>query len=110
MVGDFPESDWKLFRQLHTVALERFCRRILAEVERVSALTTRSYHDRYLRVFKLIQKRNRELARAFDDPRRSRALQQLLAMYSIGLIEPAELARFSASTQETIRLLTAEER
>ena len=24
---DFPESDWKVFRELREVALDRFCRR-----------------------------------------------------------------------------------
>ena len=32
-----PESDWKVFREVREVALERFCRRILEEVDRVVA-------------------------------------------------------------------------
>jgi hypothetical protein len=30
---DFPESDWKVFRELREVALDRFCRRVLEEIE-----------------------------------------------------------------------------
>jgi len=30
---DVPESDWKRFRELRELALERFCRRVLAELE-----------------------------------------------------------------------------
>ena len=33
---EFKESDWKVFRRLHSVALERYCRRVLEEV-RVAA-------------------------------------------------------------------------
>ena len=30
------ESDWKLFRQLQPLALDRFCQRVLAEVSRLT--------------------------------------------------------------------------
>ena len=29
---DFPERDWKAFREVRTGALERFCERILSEI------------------------------------------------------------------------------
>ena len=32
MQRTISESDWKLFRQLHALALERFCERVLSEV------------------------------------------------------------------------------
>ena len=34
MEHEFPESDWKTFRELRQVALERFCKRVLDEVAR----------------------------------------------------------------------------
>ena len=68
---EIEESDWKVFRQLRPIALDRFCWRVLDEIQQVSADTKRSTHERYLAVYDLIQRRDRELADAFNDPRRS---------------------------------------
>lgn len=108
MLREFPESDWKVFRQLRQLALERFCERILKEVEQLSSNSADSFHDRYLRVHRLIQQRDREIADAFNDPRRSQALIQLARMKSLRLIEPDELDRFSTSTREVLAMLTDE--
>jgi hypothetical protein len=43
------ESDWKLFRRLRQVALERFCARVLTELRSAVADTDDRYHERYLR-------------------------------------------------------------
>ena len=67
MSGDLKESDWKALRQLHAIALERFSGRVLDEIHRITSAADRSAHDRYLDVFRLIQKRDREMADAFDD-------------------------------------------
>ncbi len=49
MVSDsFPESDWKIFRELREVALERFCKRVLEELELLWQDASGSYHERYL--------------------------------------------------------------
>ena len=33
---DIKESDWKLFRSLHGVALERYCQRVIEAVKSVA--------------------------------------------------------------------------
>ena len=43
---DIKESDWKVFRRLHSVALERYCQRVLEEVKLATACND-SYHDCY---------------------------------------------------------------
>ena len=45
---DFPESDWKVFRELRELALERFCERVLDDIEPLRLNTSRNYHERYL--------------------------------------------------------------
>ena len=35
MVRQISEADWKLFRHLHALALERFCESVLSEVGRL---------------------------------------------------------------------------
>jgi len=101
--GDFKESDWKVLRQLHPIALERFCRRVLDEVQQVIADPSRSGHERYLAVYDLTRRRNRELADAFNDMRRSRAFVRLLNIQSHQLLNEEELGRFSPEVRESLR-------
>jgi hypothetical protein len=105
---DFPESDWKIFRQLRELALERFCERVLDEIESLRLNASRNYHERYLDVFRFLQERDEKLGRAFNDPRRSQMIFQLAAMHADGLLEPNELARFSPRTRATVELLAKE--
>ena len=99
MSREIPEADWKRFRMLREVALEKFCERVLVEVRQLSGAPNKSFHERYLDVFRQIDDRDKELARAFNDSRRSRMVQQLMCMRALGLIENEELAKFSQETQ-----------
>ncbi|HBH96414.1 MAG TPA: hypothetical protein DDX89_01300 [Candidatus Omnitrophica bacterium] len=110
MRHEFPESDWKTFSELRLVALERFCKRVLDEVQRFPLDTEPSYHQRYLELFRWLGERNDELAQAFNDPRRSQMLWQLAAIYAYGLLEPDEFARFTPQVRERIELFAKEAR
>jgi hypothetical protein len=103
---DVPESDWKVFRELQQHALERFCRRTLEEVQAILTKGSRSYHQRYLDVYRFLQTRDEELAHAFNNPRRSQMIIQLAAICGYGLVEPNELERFTERTRATIEWLT----
>jgi len=93
------ESDWKLFRQLRAIALDRFCERVLSEIGRLTADAGKSAHERYVAVFQLLQQRDRELAEAFNDLRRSTAWRQLAVLRARGLLTEEEFARFSPETR-----------
>ena len=54
------ESDWGIFRNLHAIAPERFCQRVLSDINQISSDATRASHQRYLAIFKLIERRDRE--------------------------------------------------
>lgn len=69
---DIHESDWRVFRRLHSIALERFCKRVLEEVREAAECKT-DYHDCYRKVYRLIRDHDKRMAAAFDDPRRSNA-------------------------------------
>jgi hypothetical protein len=105
IMSEIKESDWKIFRQLHAVALERFCQRVLDESERLRGDTTRSAHERYVAIYQLFQKRDKEVARLFNDLRRSTALWQLAAMKRHGLLTDDEFARFSQEAQNLVAAL-----
>lgn len=104
MLRDIAEPDWKLLSKLKPLALERLCQRILDEISMALA-DSKSPHDRYLAIFALIQERDDEIAKAFNDLRRSTALIRLGAMRSLNLISDEEFAGFSTETREIIRLL-----
>lgn len=74
MPQGIAESDWKLFRQLHPVALERFCQQILRKIESINADNSKIFHQRYLDIYKVIKRRDKELSTTFNDLRRSTAL------------------------------------
>jgi hypothetical protein len=110
MAYGVPEPDWKVFSELRKVALERFCARVLEEIEAASSDASRSYHERYLTIYQLLQKRDKELALAFNDPRRSGMMIQLVALHMRGLLQPEELARFTPQTRTRIESVVAEAR
>ena len=90
---DFPESDWRILRELRQRALQRLCERALGEIRDASVASGKTSHEWFLDVYKLVHERNDDIGRGFDDPRRSRAFFQLAVMKSLGLVEPEELSQ-----------------
>lgn len=105
MTQGIAESDWKRFRQLHPVALERFCQVILDEIERVNSDSSRSFHQRYLDIYKIIKHRDKEVVYLFNDLRRSSALMHIAAIHGRGLITDAELDGFSQELVHVVKSL-----
>jgi hypothetical protein len=99
---DFPEADWKVFRDVHLLALERFCRRVLTEAGKLTVEDGSSSHERYGTLYGLIQRRDKELALMFNDARRSTALLQLVHLRREGLLTEAEFADFSSETRSRV--------
>jgi len=81
MSRDIPERDWKVFREIHRVARERFCERVLSEIASASFAPDQGAHERYLKVFEIVRDKDKELGALFDNPRRSSALGQLCIHY-----------------------------
>jgi hypothetical protein len=100
-----PESDWKVLRALHPVTVERYCAQVLDECASVLRDDQHSAHERYLRLFRLIEDRDDHIADAFNDLRRSTAVQRLAAMINLSLVNDDELARFTAATRESATAL-----
>ena len=101
----FSERDWKHLRAVHATALQRYCSRVLDESDAIIRDTKDSPHERYLRLFDLLLDRNADMATAFDDLRRSTAIQRLAAMVRLRLLTDEELAGFQPDVQETVRVL-----
>ena len=100
MSSDIPESDWRRFKEVHTKAEERCCERILAEVAAiVSRSGPESAQARYLQIYKMIKDRDKQMAKAFGDFRRSTAVMQLGIMRRMKLLTDEELGLFSEQTR-----------
>ena len=104
MMRQIKESDWKLFRQVHAEALERFSQRILLEIELVNSDRTKGFHERYLEIWAVLKRRDKQMAQAFDGIRRSTALIQLASMKGLGVVTEDDIARFSQETREVVHL------
>lgn len=102
MSADIPESDWRRFRDVRAQLLERYCCRVLDEVVTVSQGTEGSAHERYLKIYKMIRERDKELANAFNDFRRSTAIMQLGIMRRMKLLTDEDLGQFSEQTRSRV--------
>ena len=69
---DIKESDWKIFKRVREVALERFCERVLDEIGRIGSDATRSKRQRYVAIYRLVRERDKEINPIFDHLSRSR--------------------------------------
>jgi hypothetical protein len=104
-VERFPERDWKVLRQLIPLALDRYCERTLEDVERVLADRSAGAHARYRSIYRILGERDVDLARAFDDVRRSTAIFHVRDIRHLGLLTPAEYERFSEETRASVTQL-----
>ena len=100
---EIPESDWRLFRAVREAALDRYCARVLEESAAILADEGETNRERYVRLYRLLAKRDRTLADTFNNPRRSVARTQLAQMDALGLVTDIELARFSPDTRDSVR-------
>jgi hypothetical protein len=85
------------------VALERFCQRVLEDLDAVLRDDSQTSHQRYRHAFQLLETRDQAVAKMFDDPRRSRMIFQLAEICVRDLLQPDEFERFSTKTRATIQ-------
>ncbi|HVG44749.1 MAG TPA: hypothetical protein VM890_08460 [Longimicrobium sp.] len=90
---------------MRQAALDRYCARVLDECAAVIQDTSKTHHERYLRLFRTLDKRDDDLASAFNDFRRSTAIIQLAQIHRLGVVTDEELRRFSKETRELVTAL-----
>jgi hypothetical protein len=101
-MGDIKESDWKVFKRLRELALERFCGRILGEIAGISSDGAKSNHERYVAIYRLVRERNKEIEPIFNHLRRSTAVQQICSFRFHDLMTEEELRQFSPELVGTV--------
>jgi len=103
---EMPEGDWKRLREFYKFGLERYCKRILEEVEQLNTGTPLSYHQSYLDLYRLIERKDKKLGYIFNDNlRRSRAVELSLTLRREKLMLDSEFEEFSQPTQDLIQSL-----
>lgn len=102
MNDQIKESDWKIFKVLRPLALQRYCERVMGDVDQIISDTGRDSHERYIEMYKTVHDRDKKLAQMFDGFSRSKALFQLMMYYENNLLDDEELARLSDETRERI--------
>ncbi len=103
MAGEISEADWRVFRALKTIALDRLCARVLAETAAIQADATRTNHQRFLAVYARINEGNDDVAAIFNGMSRSRAGFQLQLMIDYDLVTSDEMSRFSPPFRDRFR-------
>jgi hypothetical protein len=95
LMHDIAPADWKVFKALRVVALERFCERVLADVMRIASDAAKTKHQRYLAIYQLMHERDAEINPIFDTLRRSTAIRQIVSFRAHDLLTAEELRQFS---------------
>lgn len=100
--NQFKESDWKIFKELRLLALDRYCKRVMEDVEKTTQQSDNDSHSRYIKMYKTVQEGDKKLAHMFDGFSRSKAVEQLLLYYTNDLLTDEEFSRLSDETRERI--------
>jgi hypothetical protein len=98
-----PEADWKIWRRLSRIVLERYCARVLHEVAQYSQGTD-SPHQRYLDLYQHIKQCDKQIALVFDGLGRSNAYESIANAVKMGMVLWDELGELSPETQAVVKL------
>ena len=96
------ESDWKKFKELRKIALDRFCLGVLADAETIAQHSALSPHARYRMLYRLTRDRDKDIVHTFDLYSRSSALMALRMMVMHDLLTDAELSDLSEEAREEV--------
>lgn len=96
------ESDWKIFKELRPVALQRYCKRVMGDVDKIIHKESGDAHERYIEMYKIVHDADKKLSHMFDGFSRSKALHQLVMYYGNDLLKEEEIDQLSDETRERI--------
>lgn len=99
------ESDWKTFKELRPLALQRYCKQVLGDVDKIIHDSEGDAHERYIEMYNIVRDGDKKLAQMFDGFSRSKALSQLVMYYAHDLLDDEEIARLSEETQKRINAI-----
>jgi hypothetical protein len=89
------ESDWKIFKKIKERAIDEFCTIALNEIREAAGNEEERPHDRYLKLYRLVENRDQQLSILFDHHSRSKAVLQLIGIRAEGLADEDLLSELS---------------
>lgn len=89
------ESDWKIFKKIKERAIEKFCANALDNFSEIIKSDKEHAYDKYLKLYKLVQKRDKDMSIIFDGHSRAKATMQLLLIRKEGLADEELLHKLS---------------
>ena len=100
---DIPEKDWKHFRSLNELIINRFSKDTISQISQIIASKEiESKHEKYLKVYEYVRERDKILDNQLRDFRRSNAKLKILEIYRMGLIKPQEFDQFSDEVKDFV--------
>lgn len=105
-MGDrIKETDWKTFKELRPLALQRYCERVMVDVDEIIHDNEGGAHKRYIEMYQIVHDGDKKLAQMFDGFSRSKALSQLAMYCAHNLLNDEEIARLSEETRKKINAI-----
>ena len=102
-----PEKDWKYLRSVQGELIEAFCERINTGALKILADPRFSQHEKYLRLYSYLMKKDKIVAECFNDWRRSTILYRLISLRRHHLLTDEQFSHLSVETQSKINFISS---
>lgn len=96
------ESDWKIYKELREIALERYCKRSLEKVRKIIDENIGDSEERFLTMTREAHHLHKHFGHLFDDFRRLTAIRQLSIYYADELLTHDEISRLSEDGRDQV--------
>ena len=104
-MSGIKEKDWRKIRALKSEKLNAVCADILYEINQEIANKEEQNHEAYLKVWDIVNTREKDVADMFNHLKKSNAIYKLALWYKNGYLTEKELNEFSEETRSTIKEL-----
>jgi len=101
-VRTIPERDWKSLRSIEKELLAELCGRINRKALEILQAPEVGEHERYLLLYRHIEKSDKIVADCFNDWRRSTVMLKLLLLRKHKLLSTEMTAKLSEETRERL--------
>jgi hypothetical protein len=101
-VRTIPERDWKYLRSTEKELLAKLCGKINRKALEILQAPEVGEHERYLRLYRHIEKSDKIVADCFNDWRRSDIVLKLLLIRKHKLLSAEMVAKLSEETRELL--------
>lgn len=105
MAYKIPEADWKKLRAFQNAALKKACDRALDSIAEVAASRGTDSHQAYQKIWRIMKREDEQIARMFDDLKRSTAIFKLALWKKNGVLSDEDFGQLTEETQHKIQTL-----